>query len=95
MIKSNKCRLFSYSSCGRKCLTVGAGRVGVCDRCVRVQCDDTLPVFIMGWCPGMLHSVGETNQAPIVSSSLITALWQGAPLSQQAAGSSASAVSKY
>lgn len=71
-----------------------AGLIRECDGCIHVLCDDTVPVFTAGWCPGMLHSSGDTNQAFIVSSSVIAVFWQTAPFSQWDAGSATSAIPK-
>lgn len=65
-----------------------------CDTCIHELCDDIVQVFTAGWCPGMLHSSGDTNQASIVSSSVISVFWQTAQLSQWDAGNTSSAVSK-
>ena len=71
-----------------------AGLMREHDGCIHVPCDDIVPVFTAGWCPGMLHSSGDTNQASIVSSSVIAVFWHPAPLSRWDAGNTTSAVSK-
>lgn len=40
-----------------------AGQEKGCDRCFEAMCDDIVRVFTAGWCPGMSHSAGHTNQA--------------------------------
>lgn len=77
------------------CLTVvAAGHMRGCDRCIHEMCGDIVQVFAAGWRPGMLHSSGDTNQASIVSSSVIAVFWQTALFSQWDAGNTSSAVSK-
>lgn len=53
---------------------------------VIMRCVMTLYKCLLGWCPGVLHSSGDTNQASIVSSSVIAVFWQTAPSSQSDAG---------
>lgn len=76
------------------CCFFFAGQNKGFDRCIHEMCDDIVQVFTAGWCPGMFHSSGDTNQASIVSSSVIAVFWQTAQFSQCDAGNTASAMSK-
>lgn len=82
-------RKYVFNSC-----CSSAGLMRACDGCIHVLCDDIVPVFTAGWCPGILHSSGDTNQASIVSSSVIAVFWHSAPLAQWDAGNTTSAMSK-